>query len=87
MAMGQKPNRSPSEHPNPTTKIPTKMGGAPKTPKWYPMGVDLRPYLQIPEVPQTPFAGMPVPEPAKIRCDSGCSHVSSQCLSREGFAV
>ena len=36
MAMGQnpKPNRTPSEHPNPTTKIGSKMGGAP-TPKWY----------------------------------------------------
>ena len=28
MAMGQNPNRTPSEHPNPH-KIPTKMGGAP----------------------------------------------------------
>ena len=27
MAMGQKPNRTPSEHPNPTTKIGSKMGG------------------------------------------------------------
>ena len=27
MAMGQKPNRTPSEHPNPTTKIKPKMGG------------------------------------------------------------
>ena len=34
MAMGQKTNRTPSEHPNPTTKIGSKMGGAP-TPKWY----------------------------------------------------
>ena len=25
--MGQNPNRIPSEHPNPTTKIGTKMGG------------------------------------------------------------
>ena len=28
MAMGQKPNCAPSEHPNPTTKIGSKMGGA-----------------------------------------------------------
>ena len=34
MAMGQNPNRTRSEHPNPTTKIGSKMGGAP-TPKWY----------------------------------------------------
>ena len=27
MAMGQNPNRTPSEHPNPTTKIGSKMGG------------------------------------------------------------
>ena len=32
--MGQNPNRTPSEHPNPTTKIGSKMSGAP-TPKWY----------------------------------------------------
>ena len=25
--MGQKPNRTPSEHPNPTTKIGSEMGG------------------------------------------------------------
>ena len=31
--------KSPSEHPNPTTKIGSKMGGAP-TPKWYPIGFD-----------------------------------------------
>ena len=29
VAMGQNPNRTPSEHPNPTTKIGSKMGGAP----------------------------------------------------------
>ena len=39
MAMGQKPNRIPSEHPNPTTKIGSKMGGAPKAPKWDPIGL------------------------------------------------
>ena len=27
MAMGQNPNRTPSEHANPTTKIGAKMGG------------------------------------------------------------
>ena len=27
LAMGQNPNRNPSEHPNPTTKKGTKMGG------------------------------------------------------------
>ena len=27
MAMGQNPNRTPSEHPNPATKIGSKMGG------------------------------------------------------------
>ena len=27
MAMGQNPNRTPSEHPNPTTKIGSKLGG------------------------------------------------------------
>ena len=27
VAMGQNPNRTPSEHPNPTTKIGSKMGG------------------------------------------------------------
>ena len=34
MAMGQNPNRTPSEHPNPTTKIGSKMGDAPIS-KWY----------------------------------------------------
>ena len=29
---------------NPTTKIPTKMGGAPKAPKWDPIGFDPQPY-------------------------------------------
>ena len=33
MAMGQEPNRTPSEHPNPTTKIGSKMDGAPKPPQ------------------------------------------------------
>ena len=33
MAMGQNPNCTPSEHPNPTTKIGSKMGGAPTPPK------------------------------------------------------
>ena len=33
VAMGQNPNRTPSEHPNSTTKIGSKMGGALKTPK------------------------------------------------------
>ena len=28
VAMGQNPNRTPSEHPNPTTKIGSKMGGS-----------------------------------------------------------
>ena len=34
MSVRQKPNRTPSEHPNPTTKMGSKMGGAPKPPKW-----------------------------------------------------
>ena len=42
VAMGQNPNRTPSEHPNPTTKIPPKMGGAP-APKWEPIGFDPQP--------------------------------------------
>ena len=33
---------APSEHPNPTTKIPTKRVNSP-TPKWDPMGIDPRP--------------------------------------------
>ena len=37
LAMAQKPNRTPSEHPNPTTKIGSKIGGAPKTPKTVPL--------------------------------------------------
>ena len=35
VAMGQKPNRTPSEHPNLTTKIGSSMGGAFCTPKWF----------------------------------------------------
>ena len=36
----QNPNRlAPSEHPKPTTKIGSKMGGAP-TPKWDPIGFE-----------------------------------------------
>ena len=44
MAMGQK-NRTPSEHPNPTTKIGSKMGGEFTYPKmeWDPLGFDPRP--------------------------------------------
>ena len=38
--MGQNPN--PSEHPNPTTKLASKMGGAP-TPKWDLIGFDPQP--------------------------------------------
>ena len=45
MAMGQDPNHGPFEHPNPTTKIGSKMGGAP-TPKWDPInGIDPQPHL------------------------------------------
>ena len=36
MAMGQKPNRTPSEHPIPT-KMGSKMGGAPNYPKMVPL--------------------------------------------------
>ena len=38
MAMGQIPNRTPREHPNPTTKIGSKMGGefTQSQPKWDP---------------------------------------------------
>ena len=43
MAMGQKPNRTPSEHPNLTTKIGSETGGAP-TPKWDPIGFDPQPH-------------------------------------------
>ena len=40
MAMGQKPNRSPGEHPNPTTKIGSTMGGEfTYQPKWDPKTV------------------------------------------------
>ena len=44
LAMCQKPNCSPSEHPNPTTKIGFKMSGAPNTVKWNPIGFDPRPF-------------------------------------------
>ena len=37
MAMGQKPNRTPSEHPNPTTKIGSKMGGEFTYPRMVPL--------------------------------------------------
>ena len=46
MAMGQNPNRTPSEHPNPTTKIKPKMGGAP-TPKWDPIDFDPQQHVVI----------------------------------------
>ena len=39
MAMGQNPNRTPSEHPNPT-KIALKWVVNSPTPKWDPIGVD-----------------------------------------------
>ena len=39
MAMGQRPNRTPSEHFYPTTKIGSEMGGAQKAPKWDPKTV------------------------------------------------
>ena len=44
MAMGRNPNRTTSEHTNPTTKIGAKMDGA-RTPKWDTIGADPRPYL------------------------------------------
>ena len=37
LAMGQNPNRTPSEHPNPTTKIGCKMGGEFTYPKMVPL--------------------------------------------------
>ena len=38
MGMGQNPNRTPSEHPNPTTKLGSKMGGEfTSQPKWIPL--------------------------------------------------
>ena len=38
LAMGQNPNRAPSEHPNPTTEIGSKMGGELTYPKkWTPL--------------------------------------------------
>ena len=37
MDVGQNPNRTASEHPNPTTKIGTQMGGEFTSPKWYPL--------------------------------------------------
>ena len=44
MAMGQNPNRTPSEHPNPTTKIGSKMGGEfTYQPRWDPIGFDPQP--------------------------------------------
>ena len=39
MAMGENPNRTRSEHPNPTTKIGSTMGGD-FTSKWDPIGFD-----------------------------------------------
>ena len=50
MAMGQNPNRTPSEHPNPTTKIGPKMGGdghrsKARTPSEQPMGAPKTPVL------------------------------------------
>ena len=47
MAMGQKPNRGPSEHFEPTTKIGSEMGGAPKTPKWDPIGFENHSHVEI----------------------------------------
>ena len=45
---------APSEHPNPTTKVDPKMGGAP-TPKWDTIGFDPKPchkHLQTPSLKQ-----------------------------------
>ena len=40
-AMGQNPNRTPSEHPNPTTEIGSKMGSEfTYQPKWDPIGTE-----------------------------------------------
>ena len=52
--MGQNPNRTPSEHPNPTTNIGSKMGDAPKTPKWDPIGFDHHSHLAFPRPPTRP---------------------------------
>ena len=43
---GSKPNRNLSEHPNPTTKIGSKMGGAP-IPKWDLLGFDPQPFASL----------------------------------------
>ena len=56
MAMGQNPNRTPSEHPNPTTRIGSKTGGEfTHQPKWDPMGFDNRSLLRN----IRPFPGIP----------------------------
>ena len=48
---GLKP-RTPREHPNPTTKIGPKMGGAPKTPKWDPIGFEPWPFDRQAKLPR-----------------------------------
>ena len=44
LPVGSKAKYTPSEDPNPTNTIGSKMGGAP-TPKWYPIGFDPQPHL------------------------------------------
>ena len=48
MAMGQKPDRTPSEHPNPHFKIGSKIWvvNSP-TPKWDPIGFDNHSHMII----------------------------------------
>ena len=41
--MSKSKARTPSEHPNPTTKIGSKMGGEFTYPKWDPIGFDPQP--------------------------------------------
>ena len=57
MARGQNPNRTPIEHLNPP-KVGSTMGGAPKTPKWYPMGFDPQPLHNFSEAASLPFGLM-----------------------------
>ena len=54
-AMGQNPNRTPSEHPNPTTKIGYKMGGDLKVRPLQHGGWGMTPSLRPhPKAPQKP---------------------------------
>ena len=88
LAVGQKPNRAPSEHPNPTTNIGSRMGGefTQSQPKFgIPFnGFDHHSHLKMWTVTQLPTAAGPILLPA-ARLVTGLLRQRLQRLQRRSL--